>query len=92
MKIIMFGTGTTGRTLYHQICEQNEIVAFADNDATKWGKKLFGISVCEPEACLKKMQYDKVIISAFGGFDEIVQQCLKLGVPREKILKEINTL
>ena len=85
MKIIMFGTGTTGRTLYHQICEQNEIVAFADNDATKWGKKLFGISVCEPEACLKKMQYDKVIISAFGGFDEIVQQCLKLGVPREKI-------
>lgn len=85
MRIIMFGTGTTGRTLYHQVCEKDEIIAFADNDATKWGKKLFGISVCKPEECLKKMQYDKVIISAFGGFDEIVQQCMELGVPRDKI-------
>lgn len=86
MKVIMFGTGTTGRALYSEISKKDEVIAFADNDTSKWGKELFGITIYNPEKCLLDMQYDAVIISAFGGFDEIVRQCLELGVPREKII------
>ncbi len=85
MKVIMFGTGTTGRELYSHICEKDEVIAFADNDKTKWGTTLFGITIYKPEVCLLEMEYDTVIISAFGGFDEIVRQCIELGIPREKI-------
>ncbi len=85
MKVIMFGIGTTGRLLYKQISEQDEIIAFADNDETKWGEVMFGIKIFKPEECLLNLQYDRVVISAFGGFYEMVRQCMDLGVPREKI-------
>lgn len=85
MKVIMFGTGTTGRALYRQICETDEVIAFADNNEAKWGTTLFGLTIYKPEECLLRMSYDRVVISAFGGFDEIVRQCIEMGVPKEKI-------
>lgn len=86
MQVIMFGAGTTGRILYSEIASKDEVIAFADNNHERWGELLFDIPICNPEECLVNMTYDAVIISAFGGFDEIHQQCLKLGIPEEKII------
>lgn len=86
MKTIMFGAGTTGRMLYSEIISKYEIIAFADNDQEKWGTSLFDIPICSPEECLKNLSYEAVIISAFGGFEEIQRQCATLGVPEDKII------
>lgn len=86
MKIIMFGAGASGRMLYNELCAQNEIIAFADNDPGKWGRELYGIKIHEPKDCLTSMQYDAVVVSAFCGLKEIRQQCLELGVTEDKII------
>jgi len=86
MKAIMFGTGATGRGMYKNISKKREIIAWADNNSTRWGTTLFGIPICSPEQCLLNMEYDEVIIASSGGFYSIVEQCKEMGIPEGKII------
>jgi len=86
MKIILFGAGASGRMLYDELSPKNEITAFVDNDPGKWDKELRGIKIYEPKEYLLSAQYDAVVISAFCGLKEIHQQCLELGIPKDKII------
>lgn len=86
MDIIMFGAGASARILYDEIAQTGKVVAFADNDMGKWGKSLFGAPICNPEKCLNELKYDRVVISAFCGLEDIRNQCIALGVPPEKIV------
>lgn len=87
MKVILFGTATVGQALYEEISPKHEVIAFADNNASRWGTTLLGVPICKPEECLQEMEYDAVVIASLSGFEEIVQQCLDLGVPETKIDK-----
>lgn len=86
MDVIMFGAGASAHALYGEVSRQHTVIAFADNDREKWGKALYGVTICAPAECLASMRYDAVVISAFCGLEEIRQQCLDLGVPEEKIV------
>lgn len=87
MKVILFGTATIGQALYEELAPHHEVIAFADSNANKWGTSLFGVPICKPEECLLQMEYDSVVIASLSGFEEIIQQCLDMGIPEHKIDK-----
>lgn len=49
MKIGIFGAGQTGFTLVDNLSSGSEVVAWFDNDESKWGKEINGVKVEDPE-------------------------------------------
>ncbi len=86
MKLILFGTGATGREIYKNNYQSQDVIAWADNNSSRWGTTLYDIPICRPEQCLLEMEYDKVIIASAGGFYSVRQQCLDMGIPEDKIV------
>lgn len=80
----IFGAGHVGTNLLSQIREQYSIIAFLDNDKTKWGKAINGFNIYSPESIVKT-DYDVIITASLAGFNLMVEQLIDLGVPQEKI-------
>ena len=36
-KVLIFGTGSTGRRIFDEIKDSVQVIGFLDNDSTKWG-------------------------------------------------------
>ena len=56
-KIILFGAGKMGKSLYEflqQIGESEIVACFCDNNADLWGQKIGDAEVCSYEACKEK--------------------------------------
>lgn len=86
LKAILFGAAGGGIRLYEEISKKYEVTAFMDNDEKKWGKQLFGISICSPQVCVNKYSYDNVIITSAPGLETIKKQCIQLGIGEEQII------
>lgn len=85
LRVVCFGAGGGGKRLFEKIAEKYEVVAFVDNDKSKWGKTLFQIPICEP-AELDNIIFDRIIITSAPGLDSVKMQCLNKGIPEEKII------
>jgi len=86
MRLIIFGTGVTGRETYETYYQNQDVIAWADNNSSRWGTTLYDIPICRPEQCLLEMDYDKVVIASCGGYYSVLQQCLDMGIPQDKIV------
>lgn len=84
-KVICFGAAGGGKRLYHLISERYDIVAFADNDVKKWGKKLFDVPIFSPETCFK-MNPDLIVITSAPGLDSIRLQLINNGIEEDRII------
>lgn len=86
LKAVLFGAGGGGARLYKEISVKYEIIAFVDNDKSKWGDYLYGIPIYDPVKCIDGLEYDYIIITSAPGMDSIKIQCLRMGIGEEKIL------
>lgn len=86
MKAIIFGAGGTGRRVYEMIRQNNDILAFVDNDPSKWGGQYKGISICTPEI-LKIKNYDVIYLGTLMGLAEVQDQLRDLNIPISKLDK-----
>ena len=86
MRLIIFGSSVTARVMYKSYYQDQDVIAWADNNSSRWGTFLYDIPICRPEQCLLEMEYDQLIIGVLGAFDEVLQQCLDMGIPRSKIV------
>jgi len=73
--------------LLPSVQEKYQVVAFLDNDKTKWGSEFNDISVSNPEIILSA-DYDVVVIASLAGVNFITEQLFALGVERGKISTE----
>lgn len=89
-KAICFGAAGGARRLYSEIVEKYDVIAFTDNDARKWGNKIFDVPILSPEQCLE-LEYDAVIITSAPGVESIKKQCLELNIPERKIITSFVT-
>lgn len=85
MKLLIFGTG-----LYYQNRKENfineDIVAFVDNNSSKWGTSFEDREIISPER-ICEMDYDFVCLMAKGEFvEQMRRQLEQLRVPYEKII------
>ena len=83
IKIVIWGTGSRSCELMSSLhIDYIEIVAFIDNDTEKHGE-FFGHPVYSPDK-LTELDYDNIYIASVF-YDAIVEQALKIGVPRDRI-------
>lgn len=75
-KIVIYGCGTTGKTVY-DLCKENyEILAFTDSNEHKWGNLIQMsddrvIPVVSPSE-LRNYTYDKIILASMLFTDQVV--------------------
>lgn len=90
LKVMLFGAGSTGKTRYELVKDDYNVVAFMDNDSSKWGSNIDGIPVMSPEECLSTItDYEKIFVTSTTGFQAITEQLLKLNVPQFKISTDL---
>lgn len=86
LRAVLFGAGGGGHRLYKEIASQYEVVAFVDNDESKWGKDLWGIPIYSAQKCAAGLEYDYLIITSEPGMDSIKEQCLQMGIQENRII------
>jgi hypothetical protein len=84
--VYIFGCGDIGDSIVINKNNEFNILGFLDNNSKLWGKKLIaGLTVYSPEKVLEG-NFDAVIVASTGGFKEIPEQLMKMGVSRDKII------
>jgi hypothetical protein len=83
-RVVVFGASPNSKKLYDRIREEHEIILFVDNDRSKIGGMIEGISVAAPEEILK-VEFDEVIVTSNTAMYIIQNQLLEMGVERYKI-------
>ncbi len=90
MKAICFGAGGGGRRLYKEVSLEYCIIAYTDNDSSKWGGNIEGVPILEPEEALG-LNYDVIVITSAPGLENIKSQCIKRGIYEDKIITSFIT-
>lgn len=93
-KIIIFGGGD-GKNITTYITENHKnILAIIDNDNTKWGSKINGYSIRNPEFICNYLEDQDVviIIATYRHHKEIKEQLDSLGWKEERIIVAINEI
>lgn len=63
------------------------ILAYIDNDDSKWGSKCNGIEIMPPQSVLT-MNYDEILISIYdyASILQVIKQLMDMGVQEKKIV------
>lgn len=89
-KYVIFGAGNLGSVLANELCQNNIVLGFLDNNKEKWGKDIEGIKVLGNAEVLSGMDYDEIVIASTMRYDEIKESLIKFGIKEEKFNKEIH--
>lgn len=86
MKAVLFGVGEFFENRKEKIynIKNLDIIAFSDNSSKLWGCYIDGIKIIPPIEILG-LQFDKIVITSVYTV-QIVEQLLKLGINKEKII------
>ncbi|RKI43512.1 methyltransferase [bacterium D16-51] len=86
-KVIIFGATDTGKRIYKDIKDEMDVIAFVDEDSSKWGTSVYGISVKKPQEIVA-MQFDYIYIGVLTYYKQVLALLKKLGggIPAEKIV------
>lgn len=84
MSVIIFGAGVFFMNR-REIFEEEDIVAFIDNDKNKWGKKINNIPVFSPDH-IKDFFYDQIVIMSKKEEEIKAQLIHDLGIDEKSIL------
>lgn len=82
-KIVLFGAGSYGEMMAEALDElcgfKDNIIAFSDNDSSKWGKKIYGITVENIKEI--KSKYENFVVIISSQYDmEIIETIKKYNV------------
>lgn len=83
MRLVMFGIGQFYELHKHLFSEQDDVVAFIDNDESKWGKCWENIEIHKPKD-LYQIDYDYIVITCLAVV-EIRKQLLEMNIPNDRI-------
>lgn len=84
-KIYIWGAGGHAKTVYEAV-DKNRcvIVGIIDNDCAKQGSKWEGCIPVESPEFLKKSEFDHIFITV-ENYQPVLEQCLQLGIDRNKV-------
>ncbi|WML35467.1 chemotaxis protein [Clostridium sp. OS1-26] len=83
--VLMFGTGKSSIIIENVLNCKVKILAYVDNNESKWGTKRNNILIVKPEQ-IKNYDYDYIIIASQFN-EEIYNQLIDLGVVENKIFQ-----
>lgn len=76
-KVACFGIGKIGKQMYYRNRGEIEIVAFIDNDRTKWGKTFWGIPIISLDEFIKCGFNCKIMITCNEYYSDQIRQQLE---------------
>jgi O-methyltransferase len=86
-KALIFGAGGIGSCMFKSFSGTHDIVAFADNNPSSWGRDFCGRKIINPIE-IRKHNFDTVIVAAEDS-EEITRQLMhELDIPPAKIQNE----
>lgn len=83
-RMIIFGSTDTGKGIYEDVKQEEEVLFFVDQDAKRWGEQIDGIEVKEPNEILQA-DYDIVYIGVLTYYEEVKRLLEEMGVPSYKV-------
>lgn len=83
MKIVIFGIGGAGRAIYRTLKDDNQIIAFIENNSSLYDT-FYDDVLIKPVDFIKEIEFDKIAISGVW-IEEMKKQLLDLGVQEDKI-------
>lgn len=86
--VIIFGAAGTGQKIYKKIKDTANVIAFAENNSSLWGKQIDGIPIISPKEILTA-DYDSIYIGSMAGLESITNQLIEMGIPRNCIAKDL---
>ncbi len=87
-RIVLFGSGLNGRICQGLLKEHDTgELCFADNNSSRWGSKVDGLEVKDPQKIDYK-EIDAVVVTPYEQVyvDSIRRQLLDLGVPEDSLI------
>jgi len=84
-KVLIFGTGSTGRRIYNEVKSHLDVLGFLDNDSAKWGMTIEDIPVLGNGSGLEEKEYDEIIVCSLPGMKAIQKQLIEMGISSNKI-------
>jgi O-methyltransferase len=87
VNVFIFGSGSTGKFILHLVEEQYTVIGFIDNNCDRWGMEVGKYRIFPPEK-LETSDFDGVVIASLPGINEITKQLLRMGIPKDKIIRE----
>lgn len=84
LNVICFGASSGGINLYDKISEKYNILAYTDNDKSKWGEKINEINILSINDSLK-LNFDRIIITSAPGLESIKKQLIDCGIEKSII-------
>jgi hypothetical protein len=89
-KAYIFGYSDIGSSI--AMMNKYEVLGYLDNNSKLWNKKLEnGISIYRPEKVLEG-NFDIIVLASSGGFNEIPEQLMKMGISRDKIVLDYSII
>lgn len=84
-QVIVFGASTSGQRALERLCEDPavEVVAFADNAASRQGTTFLGRPIIAPADLLNR-DFDRIVVASHA-WRQIVPQLRSLGVPTGRV-------
>lgn len=82
-KVIIFGASQKGNIAFDMLSKDYDVIGFADNNKSKWGKKFCGKDIIAPEALLD--EDNTLIIIASQYYVEIHRQLINMGICDSKV-------
>jgi len=88
--IFIFGCGRDGKLLLNYSKEKGfykKVIFICDNNESRFGEKIDGITICSPEILKTIGAKDLVVVSSRLYWKEMTEQILDLGVPAGQIMR-----
>ena len=85
MDVIIWGTGRGAEDIITCLKDDCRVIAYADNDQTRWGNKFHDSFVVAPKELIN-MQFDYLIVAVAINYESIVTQLTELMIDNNKII------
>ena len=90
-KVVVFGTSKiAGMIISYLNDHEVNIDAIVDNDKTRQGKIVFGLSVYSPQGYVKEKGTESIFLIASAYQDEMSKQLTELGIKQDNIIRVID--
>lgn len=83
-RLLIFGAGKNAEKIINCLRSETEIIAFADNDGSKWGSELFGKKVIAPEM-ITGHEYEFIVIAVMD-CQAVSRQLAGYGINEKRII------
>lgn len=84
-RIYIFGSGSTGRSVYNDVKKTMIVLGFLDNDPSKWGGSIEDIPIVGNGQSIKNEDFDEILVCSLTGMKAIQKQLIEIGIPSHKI-------